>query len=417
MLACPACGGRIEQDGAAAPAADDAPAGSVAPSTKLATVACSHLDADGAPSAKSGSVLWLQKFGDAPIRAVAMEPDGGAFLAHSADVSKIDRDGNLLWSKPFGGLVATDRAGNAYVAGTFTGTLALGDAELRAQDGNEVFLAKLDPSGNLLFSAALGGSPDPQVSSLAVAADGSAVVSGSGLGTVGLDAQGQVRWSKRFFGQVAFDASANVLMTGSLSEPTDFGAGLQTSAGGADIFLVKLSASGELVFSRQFGDAGAEQHGQGIFVDRSNHVIVSGVFDGTVDFGAGALSLDDKACAADAWCKTAGFVTKFDADGNASWSWSAGPMRALSSVATDSRDNIVLSGASPGGVTPFRIPLLSALSSDGSELWRRAEWPKTGIGTGQDVVVDPCDNVLWSVSVLESIGSDEEQPYIAKLLP
>jgi len=206
-------------------------------------------------------------------------------------------------------------------------------------------------------------------------------------------------------------------MTGSLREATDFGAGPLASAGGADIFLVKLSASGELVFSRQFGDAGATQQGEGIFVDRSNQVIVSGVFDGTVDFGAGALSLDRARCPADTWCETAGFVTKFDADGNALWSWSAGPMRALPSVATDSHDNILLSGASPGGVTPFRIPLLSALSADGSELWRRSEWPKTGIGGGQDVVVDPCDNVLWSVSVLESIGSDEEQPYIAKLLP
>jgi hypothetical protein len=206
-------------------------------------------------------------------------------------------------------------------------------------------------------------------------------------------------------------------MTGSLREPTDFGAGLLTSAGGADIFLLKLSANGELVFSRRFGDAGANQQGEGIFVDRTNNLIVSGVFDGTVDFGAGALSLDRAACPTEAWCETAGFVTKFDADGNALWSWSAGPMRALPSVATDSRANILLSGASPGGVTPFRIPLLSALSADGSELWRRAEWPKTGIGSGQDVVVDPCDNVLWSVSVLESIGSDEEQPYIAKLLP
>ena len=415
MLACPACGGRIEQDSATAPASDDAPAGSVAPSTKLATVACSQLG-DRDPTATSGSVLWLQKFGAPAISSVAITPDGGAFLARAAGLLKIDRDGNLLWSKPFGKLVATDSAGDAYVAGTFTDTLALGDTELHAGGGSEAFLAKLDPSGNLLFGTLLGPA-DPQLSSLAVAADGSAVVSGSGLGTVELDAQGALLWSKRFFGHVALDASGNVFMTGTLREPTDFGAGPLSSAGGGDIFLVKLRANGELVFSRQFGDAGAQQQGQGIFVDRANRVIVSGVFDGTVDFGAGALSLDRTACPSEAWCETAGFVTKFDPDGNALWSWSAGPMRALAGVATDSRDNIVLSGASPGGVTPFRIPLLSALSADGSELWRRAEWPKTGIGSGQDVVVDPCDNVLWSVSVLESIGSDEEQPYIAKLLP
>jgi hypothetical protein len=98
------------------------------------------------------------------------------------------------------------------------------------------------------------------------------------------------------------------------------------------------------------------------------------------------------------------------------WSRSLGPMRSIDGAASDSRGNSVLSGALPGGVTPFRNAWLTALDASGATLWRRAEWPETGIGAGHGVAIDPCNNVFWSVSALPQLES-EERAYVAKLSP
>jgi len=346
---------------------------------------------------------------------VASDPMGDVFVARSeTQLSKLDGNGTLLWSQPFGTLVATDALGNVHVAGSFTGTLTLGASELRAAGGSDVYLAELDPNGTLLSAVALGGAADDRALSLVIDSERNAILSGSGLGTVKLDANANVLWSKDFYGHLAVDAIDDVLLAGALTETTDFGGGALSSAGAADVFVVKLSASGEHRFSRRFGDA-AEQRAEAIAVDHANDLLISGVFAGNVDFGAGVLSLRPGACPEEVGCQTAGFVTKLSASGDALWSVSRGPMRALPGLSVGAQNTVVLSGAMPGNVRPYHIPFAARLRADGAELWQRSEWPKTGIGAGHDIVVDPCDNLLWSVSAVPSLGSDE-RPYLAKLL-
>jgi hypothetical protein len=207
-----------------------------------------------------------------------------------------------------------------------------------------------------------------------------------------------------------------LLLAGELAGSMDFGGGPLSSAGGSDVFLVELSPAGDQLFSRRFGDAGANQRAEAIAVDGQGNLLLGGVFDGSLDFGAGALTLDAHACPAEAWCKTAGFVAKLDSEGKALFSQSLGPMRSLAGLASDSQDQLLLSCRLPGGVTPFEIPLLLKLDAQGAELWRRSEWPASGIGAGHDVISDPSDNVLWSVSVLPAPGG-YEQPFIAELSP
>jgi hypothetical protein len=194
----------------------------------------------------------------------------------------------------------------------------------------------------------------------------------------------------------------------------DFGGGPLTSSGGGDVFVAKLGPNGDHVFSRRFGDAADLQQGQALAVDHSDNVIIAGVFEGALDFGAGALKFPR--CPEEVWCKTAGFVTQFDSRGRLLWSLSFEPMRELQGVAVDSLNHVVFSGALPGGVPPYRIPVVSELDPHGSALWRRAEWPESGIGAGHRVAIDPCDNVVWSLSALPAIGSNE-QPYVSKLSP
>jgi hypothetical protein len=324
---------------------------------------------------------------------VATDSHGNVLLARSGLESlKLDSAGRVLWSQPFGSLVASDRDDDTWLI-------------------DETEVIKLDAAGRVQLKTTLIAA----ATSLAVDGAGNVAVSGPGLGTIKLDARGQLVWSKSFFGALAFDARGDLWLTGALSEAIDFGAGALDSRGGSDVFVAKLSAGGEHLLSRVFGDSGEQQRGESIAVDRDGNVLVAGVFDGRLDFGAGS-SLEPATCPSDAWCQTSGFATKLDSAGHALWSRALGPMRTVDGAASDSLGGFVLSGALPGGVTPFRNAWLSALDTDGASLWRRAEWPETGIGSGHGVAVDACNNVFWSVSALPDLES-EERAYVAKLSP
>lgn len=346
-----------------------------------------------AMSPQGGSPLWLRSYDASLVTGVATDTKGNVLLARSGfETLKLDSAGRVLWAQPFGSLVVSTHDDDTWLV-------------------NESEIIKLDAAGHVQFKTTLAAG----ATSLAVDDAGEVAVSGPGLGTLKLDQRGQLVWSKPFFGALAFDAQGDLLLTGALREPIDFGAGEIESRGGSDVFVTKLSASGEHLFSQVFGDEGEHQRGESIAVDGHGNVLVAGVFDGQLDFNAGS-PLELATCPSDAWCQTSGFVAKLDSGGNALWSRSLGPMRTVDGAASDSRGGVVLSGALPGGVTPFRNAWLSAFDASGEPLWRRAEWPETGIGAGHGVAVDACNNVFWSVSALPDLES-EERAYVAKLSP
>jgi hypothetical protein len=144
--------------------------------------------------------------------------------------------------------------------------------------------------------------------------------------------------------------------------------------------------------------------------------VISGTFDGRVDFGTGPLELTPAQCSSDAWCSTDGFAAKLDAQGRAIWSVALGPMRAVSGAAIGAHGQTILSGTLPGGVRPFRQTWLAKLDAGGAEAWHRSEWPDTGIGTGRALAVAGNGQVFWSLSARPSLEL-EEQSYLAKLTP
>ncbi|MBI4705509.1 MAG: hypothetical protein HY744_30820 [Deltaproteobacteria bacterium] len=121
-------------------------------------------------------------------------------------------------------------------------------------------------------------------------------------------------WSKAFGGasigySVAVDGSGSALVTGSFDGTVDFGGGPLTSAGGYDIFVAKLDNAGGHLWSKSFGDASG-QGGWAIAADGSGNVLVTGGFAGAVDFGGGPLT---SAGGGDI------FVAKLDPSGNPVW--------------------------------------------------------------------------------------------------
>ena len=72
----------------------------------------------------------------------------------------------------------------------------------------------------------------------------------------------------------------------------DFGGGPFFGAGTGDAFVAKLDTLGELIWAAQFGDATYDQ-ASGIATDSLGNVLVTGSFEGVVDFGGGSLVAPD----------------------------------------------------------------------------------------------------------------------------
>ncbi len=101
-------------------------------------------------------------------------------------ISKLDRNGNFLWAKCFGGMssnvsapisdigygIVTDKDGNVYVCGAFENTVDFdpgsGVYNISSSGGEDIFILKLDASGNFIWVKTLGGSWQDVARSIAI---------------------------------------------------------------------------------------------------------------------------------------------------------------------------------------------------------------------------------------------------------
>src|SRR5262249_25657156 len=123
---------------------------------------------------------------------------GGTTLTNAGDadvfVARLDgSSGAVLWADGFGGDqqettgnivggVAVDAAGNTFVTGSFkSGTVAFGVTTLTNADtgSQDVFVAKLDGAGAVLWAESFGSTLDDRGQGIAVDQSGDAYVTGS----------------------------------------------------------------------------------------------------------------------------------------------------------------------------------------------------------------------------------------------
>lgn len=311
-----------------------------------------------------GSVYTTGSFSE----IVDFDPGVGVFNLTSVGlenmfISKLDSAGNFVWAKAIGGVsnvsgqsTALDPAGSGgvYTTGYFGGTADFdpgpGIFNLTATGGSDIFISKLDSSGNFVWAKAIGETNSSQVGyAIAIdpAGNGSVYTTGWFSGTVDfdpgsgifnlsagagidvfiskLDSSGNFVWAKAIGGSNGIDigyaiavdtaGSGGVYTTGIFNGTADFdpGAGTfnLTSAGYIDIFISKLDSSGNFVWAIAMGGPG-EDYGQSIAIDPgSGDVYTTGNFWGTVDFdpGAGTFFLNGSGT----------FISKLNSAGNFVW--------------------------------------------------------------------------------------------------
>jgi hypothetical protein len=244
---------------------------------------------------------------------------GDVFLA------KYNATGAHLWSQRFGGTgtdegyaLAVDGSNNVLVAGVFENTVDFGGGPLVSGGIGDIFVAKYDASGAYLWSRGFGSTSNDFGFALAVDDLGNALVTGvfggtvdfggGGLADVGngdvflakYDVTGAHLWSQRFGAQssssgtaiphaISLDAADSLVVTGYFTQTIDFGGGPLTSGGAnRDIFLAKYAPDGAHLWSTDFGSSMSEE-GRGVALDPWGHVVLTGYFSDTVDFGGGII--------------------------------------------------------------------------------------------------------------------------------
>ena len=147
-----------------------------------------------------------------------------------------------------------DATGAIVLAGAYDGTIDFGDQVLDSGStdggplvGGAVFLARLDPQGNTLWSKSFGAADDDRTVNTAV------------------------------------DAQGDIFLATTATEPIDLGDGELTPGGSFDAFLAKIGPDGETLWSRRALDAPGVDGGAsviGLRTDGQGDVIVVGMVDG-----------------------------------------------------------------------------------------------------------------------------------------
>ena len=143
----------------------------------------------------------------------------------------------------------------------------------------------------------------------------------SGLSTIANAQAPAWQWAKSAGGasgstngqSISTDASGNVFVTGDFNVASiTFGTTTLTRAGGADIFVVKYDASGNVLWAKSAGGTSSD-YADGISTDASGNVLVTGSFaSASITFGTTTLT-NTLSNFPDI------FVVKYDASGNVLW--------------------------------------------------------------------------------------------------
>lgn len=332
-----------------------------------------------------------------------------------------------VWTKAAGavgeqsiGGIATDATGNVYVVGEFMNAVDFGSGLIPSVGGTDIFVAKYDPQGALLWLKTYGDAGLQGANGVAVDATGNAFVVGYMAGSVDfgggpiasgggsdvfvlkLDPNGAFQWSERFgdgAGQnglaIAVDGSGNAAITGSFAGSIDFGLGPLVGAGNADVFVAKLSPAGTPLFHAKFG-AGNDQFGYAVAADSADNVFVAGSFTGTMTVGMTDLQ---NAGGHDA------FVVKLSPAGTVLWAKGYGDstFQSVRGIAVDKQGGPVIVGSFQGSVdfgsgkplvaTGLHDAFAVKLNSLGNHLWSN-QYGSDELQEARAVAVDEDDNVI-----------------------
>lgn len=283
-------------------------------------------------------------------------------------VSKVDQNGDHIWTVGMGGVLPDAGVaicvlpdGGIGVVGYYTGSMTLGGFTLQSAAGSQdVFVTKLDATGNVLW-ARTGGGPDSDIPYA-----------------------------------IATDAAGNIMITGAFKGTGVFGGSSMTSVfdpiamqPSYDIFIVKYGPTGNVLWQKH-GAAEFDDRGMALATDATGNIYMAGQLSDTIQFDQTYLNS----------MMNAGFVLKMDAFGNELWMrLMGGSLCVPRDLAIDSQGDFYLTGEYMGQLAWFSNPVvfasnpylrkifLAKMDQNGDPYWIRSLGSENAI-TASKVAVD-----------------------------
>jgi len=308
----------------------------------------------GAYSQSAPDIIWQKVLGGSntdSAAAIVVAPDGGYIVAgdtysNDGDVNKnhgmkdiwvvkLDSSGNIIWQKVLGGSDVDSAA--AVAVAPDGGYIVLGntyskDGDVRKNHGEEdLWVVKLDKDGNIIWQRTYGRSDAESAKATAVTPDGGYIVAG---------------WTGSKDGDVSYNHGAN------------------------DFWVLKIDKDGNPIWQKALGGSNLDI-AEGIVVTQDGGCVVAGWTrsdDGDVSKNHGMV---------DVW------IIKLDKDGNVIWKNTYGGSDedyALSIIATKD-DEYIFAGwtqSNDGDVSQNHSPMwwsdawVVKLDKDGNLVWQKA---------------------------------------------
>ncbi len=318
------------------------------------------------PCALAG-VLLGQGNGETTVQVFASTNGEGSATASGIAV---DADGNVIVSGDFSGDL--DLSGD-------------GQPDVSSRGGSDLLLAKYDRAGHLLWVKTAGGPGEERGYRVALRADDSIYWTGSyehdvdidGDGTIDLrnqgksdvfvakhDRDGNLMWARSAGGprvdysqDIELDADGSAYIAGDFSDHADFnddGVADVTGIEGREAFIAKWTADGEWAWAAA-GVGPGNDRGVGVAVDGKGSAYLTGWIQGKADFGQNA-TLE---------AETHGFDSGVDAS-------------------VDADGNVYVVGMARGKASPDYGMFLAAYGTRGELRWARTLSLDSSPGAGGD---------------------------------
>ncbi len=310
-----------------------------------------------------GNYLWAQhaggEYNDSP-KDIAIDAAGNVYITgtfvnvatfgslgvvsngHSdIFIAKLSHSGEWLWVWGAGGeqgdtgtSITVNSEGHCFVAGSYYEEAYFGDHSIECDFMSDMFIAETNADGNWIWVQQAGGPHVEACWDMVADDEGNCYLTGfisddTDFGSTHMDTEGPYDsfvakindgdwiWAVQVAsGQmdvahgIDLDATGNLVVTGYFTGPADFGGTILTPAGECDIYLAKISPSGNWIWAAQ---AGGEDYdfAYDVVTDQWGNCYVTGQVYGWVDFGPNIHSYGSLCNAL--------FVAKADPDGN--WLW------------------------------------------------------------------------------------------------
>ncbi|MES2284136.1 MAG: SBBP repeat-containing protein [Bacteroidota bacterium] len=215
--------------------------------------------------------------------------DGNTFICGGGldlFIAKYTSEGIFQWIKQAGGpgydegdAVSNDSDGNVYVTGYFSNSANFNGTTISSNGGTDIFIAKYNPIGDLLWLKDAGGKGDDY-----------------GFG-------------------IKVDDTGGLFLTGGFERDAKFDSISLSSLGDrSDIFIARYTSSGDAVWVRKAGGR-MDDYGRAITLDAKSNCYITGFYGLSAIFGITTITGADSAEI---------YFASYDENGNYKWVLKAG---------------------------------------------------------------------------------------------